>query len=205
MSEVSRNHPAFQASEYSGPPLEVPTLLEFEREQLLLEMVEKGLLSEEFYTSGAADKFAIDEETQQDAIRHILIGDMNGGAHHLPTLVELEAGRNVTVASMLPRPEPIKNLGLLRYQQGIRDNGTFRAKDVRIADDDGYVLRKSRGSIMFPNDWTTQHVLESVLRVSSNPAKNSGELYRHTATVDDVKITVLTDPETSKIVSAFPG
>ena len=179
---------------------------ELEQHHLWLSLVEKGLISEEFYQSGAVDSFFVDKKTGAAALLHILIGDEYGGAHHLPTILALEIpGREV--ASIIFDPEnPNKSQSEFRKAQKAKLSGVFRAMHIEIADNDGTMLSKDKGSSMFPNEWNTQRVVESLIHVSKMP----GELDEvrgsvvHVAEVDGVKLRVITDSNTGKIITGFP-
>jgi hypothetical protein len=168
--------------------------------------VEKGLISEDFYNSGVLDAFDIDESTQEDELVHILVGNTQGGAHHLPTIVSLGI-ENVAVASTIYDPErPNKSPGDFRREQRVKDNGVYKALDVKILDRDGSVSRKDGGSSMFPNEWSTQKVLAAVYATSKAPGEHDvkRDAYRHETEVEGVKVVAYTDDKTGKIFQAWP-
>src|ERR1019366_7088969 len=126
--------------------------LDIERQQFLASLVHAGLISKKFAESGLVEKFAINEVAQTDAMKHVLIGDINGGVHHLPTVMGLDVG-NVSVASKIAHSQPADgSLGTLRNRQRVQHNGVFRAGHVHISYREGDVRIKGRGSVMFPNE-----------------------------------------------------
>lgn len=179
---------------------------EFERQHFALSLVEKGLISDEFYRSGALDRFGSDEATGGDALSHILIGDELGGMHHLPTVMELGIqGR--TVSSLVgDANRPKVSYSKFRREQRVKDSGAYRALGVEIQGPDGTKFSKLEGSSMFPNDWTTEKVLQSIVTVADTPGKHDPERKSlfHEAEVDGVKVRVVTDEKTGKIITASP-
>src|ERR1035438_1456061 len=107
MSETLNHQESYIPSVVQEVGSEQISSLQFERQQLSLDLVNKGLVSQEFYESGALESFAIDEPTQTDLLEHVLVGDDFGGGHHLPTLVAL-GWKNVTIASMIQPQESLK-------------------------------------------------------------------------------------------------
>jgi len=179
---------------------------DFGPSHLGLSLVEKGLISEEFFQSSAMEQFNYDEATGTDALSHILIGDETGGAHHLPSLLALGVdGR--TIASMISDPaRPDKRQSHFRKEQKVKPDGTYKALHIAVRGQDGIEYRKLNGSTMFPNEWNTQKVLESILAASDVPGTHDPirESYAHLAEVDGVKVTVWTDDKTGKIITGFP-
>ena len=168
-------------------------------------MVARKLISQSFSDSGILDLFSLDEAKGRDALPHILIGDEYGGAHHLRTIDELEVeGRQV--ASTIARPVKSKRPSYYRQAQKVQDNGVFRAKVVRIKGADGNLMEKETGSIFFPDEWTTQELLESVVEVSKTPGEHNPDTraYTHKGTSRGVPMIVNTDDTTGKIVAARP-
>lgn len=144
----------------------------FKREEFGLGLVNEGLVSSEFYVSGAMDKFELDERTGKDTLIHMLVGDQRGGGHHLPTSMALES-KGSAVASVIADPkEPHRSLTDFRSEQQVRHSGAYRALHVEVPDSrTGRPLKKVGGSSMFPNDWTTEKVLSSVIRVAGAPGR----------------------------------
>jgi len=179
---------------------------EFEAKHFGMSLAESGLVSREFVQSGALDRFGSDEPTGANALTHILIGDEDGGAHHLPTLLALGIeGR--TIASRISDPaRPDITLAQFRKDQTVKPNGAFRALHVAVKGQDGVDYGKLGGSSMFPSEWSTQKVLESVIATADTAGKHDPvrESYAHSAEVDGVKIRVITDDKTGKVITAFP-
>ncbi len=182
--------------------------LSVERQHLSLALVDRDLIPREMFESGALDSFALDEETQVDGLKHILVGDESGGGHHLPTLMGLEAN-NVAVASMIqPQESLIRKLspGQLRKEQKTRQNGTFKALDVRVTDGEGETYNKLGGTTMFPNEWSTKQVVESILQTSQAPGEiiEDRNATRHIAEINGVNVVVITSNSSGKIITGFP-
>jgi hypothetical protein len=179
----------------------------YNREEFSLGLVGNGLVSKEFYTSGKMDAFELNEMTGKDSLTHLLVGDGRGGGHHLPTMMALET-KGVTVASQVHDP---KNPGVgtddFRRRQEVRRNGSYQALQVEVTDPrTGRGMKKLGGSSMFPNEWSTQDVLEAVVQVSRTKGKYD-EVRRsntHQATVNGVTIRAATDKKTGKILTAYP-
>jgi hypothetical protein len=208
MTEILTQQEAYSQPLDQEVGLEQMSPLQLERQQLSLALVDKNLIPGELYESGALENFAIDEATQTDALKHLLTGDENGGAHHLPTLIELGV-ENVSIASMIQPQESLKRQmspGLLRKEQKIKENGTFKALDIRVSDTNGNTLRKVGGSTMFPNEWSTQQVIESILQASQVPGEEVEDknITRHTSKINGVKIVAVTDNKTGKILTGYP-
>jgi hypothetical protein len=178
-----------------------------ERQALVGSMVQHGLISEDFSRSGAIEAFSMDESLGWDALPHILVGDKYGGAHHLPTIVGLGV-EGTQVYSTFVKPEsPKKDRNYYKRSQGVRDNGVFEAKNVRISDETDRVMEKAHGSTFFPNEWTTQQVLEAIIATSQQPGTHNPDRHSrtHVGNVEGVTVTVITDDFTGKIVAAKPG
>jgi hypothetical protein len=193
------------AEEQPAQPESVNTM-EFARQQLLLKLVDAGLITKEFYASGVAEEFAVDEALHRDALTHMLVGDETGGVHHLPTLIALGVD-NVIVASVINDPlNPKKPLRRFRREQRIRENGVFVAKDVQIKGADGSIYKKDGGSAMFPSEWSTQQVLETVLATSQTLGQVDEDRATtfHAAEINGVKVIAITDNKTGKIITGFP-
>ncbi len=187
------------------PDIEINNI-EIQREELSLALVEKHLISQAMYESGALDAFAIYSETQTDCLKHLLIGDENGGAHHLPTLLEVGDG-NVTVGSMIQPQESLRRKltsGELRREQKVKDSGMFKVLDIRIKDKQGKILRKMGGSTMFPSEWSTEKVISSIIDITKIPGETRGDVTRHVGEIDGVKIMAVTSNLTGKILTGFP-
>lgn len=178
-----------------------------ERERLVAAMVEKNLISKEFSESGALEAFEMNQASGVDAMRHILIGDETGGAHHLATILDLEIeGRQISAPIANP-DKPNKGLDKYRKEQEMRPNGVYRAKGVLITDSAGQVFNKEGGSHFFPDSWTAQDVLEAAITVSKMPPSEHHpdfRSYTHKGEVKGVKVSVHVDDMTGKIRAAFP-
>jgi Bacterial EndoU nuclease len=179
------------------------------RSQFELLMFEKGLISEDFYESGALDLFELNAKTGYDALKHILIGSNRGGLHHLPTNIEIGNVDTKISSSIGSFKLTSKPLSKHRSSQKIKDNGVYRAGDIVIETDDGNRHIKKAGSNMFPNDWTTQQVLESILLVAKEPGQLVGQEINnpriiHRGNINDVNIEVITSPDTGNVITAFP-
>lgn len=179
------------------------------RAQLVGALVLNGLMKQEYADSGALDAFRIDDKTGVDALEHILIGDEVGGGHHLKTIMDLEVpGR--TIASEIPdyRDPNHVPLAKLRRGQAVRENGTFKSNIVKIQTDKGEVSKeKVGGSAMFPNEWNTQEVVEAVKKVADTPPESHDRergSFVHIGEEKGVRIRVITDEKTGKIITATP-
>lgn len=177
-----------------------------ERQALVGSLVVHGMISEEFSRSGALDRFAIDETLGRDALPHILIGDEYGGAHHLPTITGLDVeGRQVF--STVSNPDSHKKRSDYRSAQRVQKSGVFEAKNVLITDRTGNAVRKAAGSKFFPNEWTSQDVLEAIIATAGQPPIQhtpDTRSYTHAAHVGGVNVVAYTDDLTGKIVAARP-
>jgi hypothetical protein len=179
---------------------------EFERQHFALSLAEKGLVSEEFYHSGALDRFGSDEATGIDALSHILIGDDEGGAHHLSTIMALDIRGRTIASTLAEEARPHKTQAQLRGEQRVGHNGVFRANQVVIDGVNGVAYQKLRGSTMFPNEWSTQQVLESIVAAADSPGtyNPARESFTHVSEINGVSIQAITDAKTGKIITACP-
>ena len=182
--------------------------LEESRIKLANSLIEHGLMSREFIESGVLDRFDIDPKTGHESFTHILIGDRDGGAHHLRTILDLGiAGRMVASAVIDPRPLN-RSYDSLKDEQRLNSKGTYKAIVVDIKDD-GYHKDKrlEGGSTMFPDAWSAEEVIKAVVKVSQiEPIKHDEKRKSnsHLGVVDGVKIRVITDEKTGKIITASP-
>lgn len=180
--------------------------MEHSRQQLVENMVGGGLMSQELADSGVLDTFIFDEPTGHDGLTHILIGDSAGGAHHLRTIVELNVPDRIIASRIVDPQDPSKSLGKLRQRQKIGQDGVYLAGHVDIGVGDK-TYEKPKGSSMFPDEWSSEHVINALLETSykeptkTNPAKNSAT---HVHEVDGVRLSVVTDLQTGKIITGFP-
>lgn len=179
------------------------------REELVGALVTQNMISKEYADSGALEAFQIDEQTGSDALRHVLIGDDNGGAHHLRSLMELDLPtRRVASAYIDPTADDAQRTrSKYRRGQSVRSNGTFRSNIVVIDEGKGE-MEKVGGSAMFPNEWSSEKVIDSIRQVGSTlpdayDADRSDKAI-HNGEIDGVRIRVITNPKTGKIVTGFP-
>ncbi len=182
------------------------SILELERELFALALVENELISEPFYTSGALDVFDIDKVRGGDALIHILVGNKYSGGHHLPTIVNLDMeGR--FIGSKIYSNNKNNSLPKLRTKQKVNSNGVYRALQFSMISNVGDLKTKHRGSTMFPNEWTTQEVLESIIEISKSNKMYDyyRDVYSHDGEVRGVKLRVITDERTGKIIKAWPS
>ncbi len=162
-----------------------------------------GLLDENFETSEVANRFV------PGMLEHVLVGDHRGGAHHLPTLVALDKNGDSTVASRIYDPSiPASRedqLFAARMKQGVLTNGTFRPDVLRIAVD-GKTYKKAGIPSFFPNEWSTQQVIENIMAVANTePVARNEERKNdvHEAVIDDVLVRVIVGIG-GKIVTTYP-
>ena len=189
------------------------------RQQFVNSLLQCELITQAFVETGALEQFNIDQKTGVDALSHILVGDLTGGFHHLPTATALELTRSVGSwvlnpdASMksVPWHEQYANL---REKQSVRRSGVYYAKYVGIGTGEidpgtGYekTRTKSGGSNMFPDTWNTQQVLSAIIetvdRGLSRLAKE-GDRYIYNHIIGDVPIQVMTRASDGKIIAAYP-
>ena len=178
------------------------------RSQFELAMVEKGLISQEFYESGALERFNLNLDNGHDSLKHILIGSDRGGLHHLSSHVELGNKKTKIASSIGGFKKSSKPLSKHRSSQKIKENGVYRAGDIVISSHENQRFIKRAGSTMFPNDWSTQDVLEAILNVANQDGISVGgdDNMRiiHKSVVNGVNIEVITSSSNGKILTAFP-
>lgn len=166
-------------------------------------LVQKNLLDHEYASSTVSGKFL------PGKLEHILIGDMKGGAHHLPTLVAMNENQKTIVASQIydeskniPRD---KQQFSARLKQGILSNGVFRSDVVKIGVDD-IAYKKAGPTRFFPNEWSAQQVIDTIIKVADTPPKSfdkERKYYTHEAVIDGVKTRVITTSD-NRIITAYP-
>jgi hypothetical protein len=202
-----------ESTEGIANPVSIESL-RLEREAFTDNLLVNGCITEEFAFSDAKlDRFALDPATGTDAMKHLLIGDSTGGCHHLRTVIDLGVeGR--TVASEVYDPgRPERETGRYVREQKVKKNGVFGANIIDI-EESGITYRKiggkeKNGSSMFPNEWSTQEVLQAILEVADMPPKSTSEMglrsfNLHDAKINGVRIRVVTDKESNKIITASP-
>ncbi len=188
--------------------------MEFKRANFVSSLREKRLISEDLINSGGLDLFLINPKVGYDGLIHILIGDRRGGAHHLPTILALEAeGRTIASKIYDPSRKTTRTGELmsreLQYElnkkdQQTRENGVYTCRIV-IFENDGKIYEKLFGSSMFPDTWSTEKVIKAILETYRNGWKTVElDTIIHEATIDGVKIRVVSDARTGKIKTAMP-
>lgn len=187
--------------------------LEQRRHQFVDELVTKGLISDEFARSGMLEQFDISQETGKDTLIHIFRGDWRGGIHHLSTYIALDSsGREVEVAARVADDSKDTTYEDLRGFQSAKGNGVYNLLHIRIRDTDPLTGErteyiKQTGSTMFPDQWSAEQIVRSIVVVAqTKPTKYDSErqVYTHTGLVDGVKIQVMSDEVTGKIIAAYP-
>lgn len=175
------------------------------RHEFTDKLVEKGLISEEFVRSGALQMFALDAKSGRDGLSHMLVGDLSGGAHHLPTILEMEA-RTIVYTKL----ERINSFLEAKARHSVQPTGEFYANGIKIKGRPGKrrgkYFTKLNGSSFFPNEWTTEDVLRSaltVLRTSPGRKISDKNEYNHQGYVNGVAIRVVAN-NNGRILSAFP-
>ncbi len=180
----------------------------FSRQQFELAMLEKGLISQEFYESGVLERFNLNKDNGHDSLKHILIGSDRGGLHHLSSHVELGNKKTKIASSIGGFKKSSKPLSKHRSSQKIKENGVYRAGDIVISSHENQRFIKRAGSTMFPDDWSTQDVLEAILNVADQDGISVGEDDNlrniHKSVVNGVNIEVITSNISGKILTAFP-
>jgi hypothetical protein len=188
-------------------------LQELERQQAAFveDLVQAGCVSAEYAQSGALDKFDVNPRTGKITLMHLFKGDMFGGIHHYRTYLELNiAGREV--AAKIHDDQSETTLHQFRGIQTERPNGTYNLFHIRIQDVHPITGQpverlKVTGSTMFPDAWSAEDVLRAIVEVSqTTPTQSDTErmTHKHVGLVDGVKIQVITDAITGKIIAAFP-
>lgn len=180
------------------------------RTKLLTDLVSAGSVSAEFAQSDVSERFELNPAKGTDAIKHILVGDHDGGLHHLRTMMELDVP-NRTAYSLISDPKkPEKTPKQFEKDQKVRQNGTAKPLGVVIDGKLKYVPKttdKLSGSVLFPDTWCAEDVLCAVvLAVDSGEPEVDIERQSivHTAEVEGVKVRAVTDLNTGKIITASP-
>lgn len=196
--------------------------LQAERDSFTGELVDRGLMTQEFAASGAMDSFLLDPMSGHDSVRHILIGDSTGGCHHLRSVMELGVDGRIVASEVYDpnRPERRRSSFVreqrIRYPEevygvnvvGVEEGGKMYWKQTTKTHN-GKELTVNSGSSMFPDEWSAEQVLRAVMEVAALPAKPDAESGRrpvsiHDARVDGVRIRVIVDNNTGKIITASP-
>lgn len=198
------------------PQLYNPEALKQQRDAFVENMVNTGVMSEEFAKSGVLDRFAYDVPHEVDSLMHILVGDKTGGLHHLRTVMDLGVEDREVSSELYDANRPDRGVSSFKKEQKVLSSGVYGANNVAIIVD-GIRYRKlttsddkdiSSGSNMFPNEWTAQDVLAAVLQVADEPpiegANNGLPTQIHDGHVNDVRIRVITDKANGEILTAFP-
>jgi hypothetical protein len=183
------------------PQIPEPSTIEWltaQREHFTEQLVEKGMISQEYASSGALDSFGMNEQSCSDALVHVLVGDGRGGGHHLRTMVEM--GNNTAASVIQTRDNRPYNK--LKAEQSVRPSGVFRARYVQLNGN-----RKQGISAMFPNEWSTEDVLRAIVGTAYTPPLEHDferSSYVHISEVNGVRVRVVTDEKSGKIITAAP-
>lgn len=202
-------------SHLSGAGQHVMNALLARREDFVSTLVQNGLVSQDFVETGIMNRFAIHPDNGLDALMHVLVGDMDGGAHHLATIASLGiAGREL--ACRIHKPESSDGWGKqyrkYRQEQQPKDSGTYKVLHVHIhgldhSTGEHITYAKSGGSSMFPDSWSTEQVLEALVAVAdTEPTRHDEERhsFTHVAEVGGVKIQVVTNELDGRIITGCP-
>ncbi len=165
------------------------------RHRLITDLQELDLVDEAVDPIGDLTEYGL------QSMRHILIGDDEKGGHHLRSIIELEVDDRVFASQIRPEESGSKRpLTYYRKRQKIGENGTYNCKVVEING-----VKKAGGSSMFPDDWSEQDVLNSVVEVAKTEPVFQDELVNiHRATENGVNIQVVTSRLFGRIISAYP-
>lgn len=180
------------------------------RVKLLADLVSAGSISAEFAQSDVPERFEINPAKGKDAIKHILVGDHDGGLHHIRTMMELDVP-NRSIYSIISDPKkPEKTPKQFERDQKIRQNDTAKPLGVLIDGTLKYDFKtkdKLCGSVLFPDSWSAEDVLCAVVLAVDNGEKEwdiERQSIVHTMDVEGVKVRAVTDLNTSKIITASP-
>lgn len=169
--------------------------IEQQRLAFVSDLVSQKLITPEFSESGVLDYFRLDA-TSGDALKHILVGNEQGGSHHVPTMFALDS--EAVVESTLDQPNTIP-AGRFRYNQRVRKNREFGVYDVV-----SHGKLKPGLTSMFPNEWSTQTVIEAIaesLALPGRPLDERGTIV-HEKKVGGVKVRTITDLDGLVITSS---
>ncbi|HEX4773905.1 MAG TPA: EndoU domain-containing protein [Candidatus Saccharimonadales bacterium] len=199
MAESYPNQQAETLPEPNGPSIEE---LKAQRADFVSELVGSRLISNGLASSGQLDSFIIDEPTGYDALKHILVGDKDGGAHHLDTIFKLDNPEFSVVAASQVRGSRRYSSNKLKLMQGVKENGAFHPRLLSINGQ-----KKESGSAMFPDEWSTEDVVRGLLIVAQTvPEYHDLErsTYAHVGNIEGVDIRVITSEQTGQIITGFP-
>jgi hypothetical protein len=177
-----------------------------QRELFALELFGKGLISADLYASSALEAFEYRVEGRPDALIHTLVGDDFGGGHHLATMLSLGLEDRLVASRIFSTANPDVKLRTYRQDQKVGQFGVYKAVHVELPSSIGSTKEKRRGSTMFPDEWLTQEVIEAIIEVSNLPGKYNPKRNKdmHRGVAEGVDISVSTDPNTGRILNAFP-
>ncbi len=175
------------------------------RDEFVQQLMQCGLISEQLANSGALEAFGIWPERNMDSLTHVLIGDAQGGPHHLRTIIDLDVPGRIIASDVRPPANASLPESEFRRAQKVRPNGIYRPNTVVIIDEAGQ--RKESGSPMFPNEWTAEDVIKALIQVSLQPASNHNperHSFMHEGIFGGVRTRVCTDDQTGKIITGYP-
>ncbi|HEU5005172.1 MAG TPA: EndoU domain-containing protein [Candidatus Saccharimonadales bacterium] len=177
------------------------------RQSLVNDLIQQGLIDESFKSRLEAFNITASRDRKKcvDSLEHILLGDRHGGCHHLRTILALDESRGArppTFYRGVGSPVGGNKAKKLRKKQTVQPNGAYWAFHIDING-----REKKRGSAMFPDNWSTKKVLNSILEVSKAEPTNdvlNESVWKHQAAVDGVLVIVKTRKANGKIIAAFP-
>lgn len=208
-------------------------LSEAYREKFVRNLVESGLMTKAFAESGILAEFGYNPESGNDTLIHTLVGDSDGGAHHLPSV--MKAGpSNTRIKSWIgsegrspsespPDPpyivRPVWNYDKFKKKQAEKPNGTFTVYGVITSDETGTIWPKRNKdanadpnlpakSTMFPNHWSAEDVISAVVEAKTTPNSSRDNPERqsitHKKTVNGVKVITVVNDKNGKIITGNP-
>lgn len=208
-------------------------LSEAYRENFTRKLIDSGLMTKAFAESGILGEFGYDEETGSDALIHTLVGDSEGGAHHLPSI--MAAGPdNVSVKSWIgpngagPLEDPADPPALVRpdwsydkfkSRQTKKANGTQVVLGVITSDQTGEIFHKyNKGesfnpnaptkTTLFPNEWTAEDIVNALVETKdtaeSKKVHDARQSVAYKKTVDGVKLSTVVSQKSGKIITGHP-
>lgn len=208
-------------------------LSEAYREEFVRTLIGSGLMTRAFAESGILSEFGYDPDTGSDALIHTLVGDSEGGAHHLPSI--MAAGPdNVSIkswigsdgSSALESPadppalvRPDWTYDKFKTRQTKKANGTQVVFGVITSDQTGEIFHKfNKGenfnpnaptkTTLFPNEWSAEDIVSALVDTKNNAESikvhDTRKSISHKKTVDGVKLSTVTSQKSGKIITGHP-
>lgn len=162
------------------------------------QLVESGLLQTRFEPNRPRSANSL---YQVGGLMHILLGDAAGGLHDIDTLHD---------AGLAGADQDTKVVSISQRYQGKPDiKYGLPVDEDKDGDIDRVDLKVAKGKTQFPENWTTDDVLLSIIAISELPPEpqkpgSQSQANFHTGVYNGIKVCVITN-SAGEIVTGYPA